>query len=163
MNKDWRSMSFAGGRLTLSGLRMSVKSSQKLVTEGMLTPIWQRMVDEAVIVGEVDIPPRLYNRMPELFQGHEWRPPAWPYALTPREEIESAISAVEHNFRTKQSVIAEYGDWIDSVFPQRKIERDLERELGIVPETAQIEAQTAAQAVVEAENGEQEQELEAAA
>ena len=144
--KDWRGMSFAGGRLTLAEQRMVVESLQKLLVERMLTPIWNRMVEEAVIVGAVDIPPRLYQRMPWVFQAHEWGPPAWPFALTPREEVESTVTAIENNLMTKKRAVSRLGGWLSEVFKQRAIERDEERTLGIQPGSAQEEVKAEAMA-----------------
>jgi lambda family phage portal protein len=160
--KNWGGLSFAAGRLVLAEARLFVRSQQKLLTEAWLCPIWGRMVEEAVIVGAVDIPPRLYQRMPWGFRAHEWGPPAWPYALTPREEIDAAIAEVENNITTKQQVIAERGGWWREVFAQRAIEREEERSLKIQPGSAQAETQAEAQATIEARNADEELEQEAA-
>lgn len=158
--KNWGGLSFAAGRLSLADARLFVKSQQKLHIESWLCPIWGRMVEEAVIVGAVDIPPRLYQRSPWVFRAHEWGPPAWPYALTPREEIDAKITAIENNLDTKQRVISEDGNWWREVFAQRAIEREQERTLAIQPGGAKAEAE--AQATIDAQNAEQELEQEAA-
>jgi lambda family phage portal protein len=140
LGKNWGGLSFAAGRLVLAEARQFTKSQQKLLVELWLCPLWNRMVDEAVIVGAVDIPPRLYARMPWAFQAHEWGPPAWPYALTPREEIDAKVAAIEANLDTKQRVISEGGAWWREVFAQRAVEREEERTLRINPGAAKAEA-----------------------
>jgi lambda family phage portal protein len=160
--KNWGGLSFAAGRLSLADCRLFVKSQQKLLTESWLGPVWHRMVEEAVIVGAVNIPPRLYQRMPWVFHAHEWGPPAWPYALTPREEIESKIAAIDANLMTKQKVISEDGAWWREVFAQRAVEMEEERKLKILPGTAEAEVQAEAAATIEAQNADQEMAQEAA-
>lgn len=160
--KNWGGLSFAAGRLVLAEARLSTEAQQKRLTESWLSPIWCRMVEEAVIVGAVDIPPRLYQRMPWAFKAHEWGPPAWPYALTPREEIDATIAEVEANFTTKQRVIAKKGGWWRDVFKQRAVEREEERTLKIQPGSAAEEVRAEADAVIDARNAEQEMAKEAA-
>lgn len=143
--KNWSGLSFAAGRLSLADARLMVKSQQKLLREMWLAEIWNRMVEEAVIVGAVSIPPRLYARAPWWFQRHEFGNPSWPYALTPGEEIDAAVDSVNNNIRTKASVIAEYGGNMEDVFAQRKRERELEREYEIEPATAEKGEQPVAQ------------------
>jgi lambda family phage portal protein len=157
--KNWGGLSFSGGRLALTDSRLFVDSQQKLLAEKLLAPIWHRIVEESVIVGAVDIPPRLYQRIPWAFRAHEWGSPAWPYALTPREEIDAAIAEVEANITTKQKVIAKRGGWWREVFAQRAIEREEERRLKIQPGSAEAEVE---QELLEARNAEQEMGQEAA-
>lgn len=159
--KNWGGLSFAAGRLVLAEARLFTESQQKLLTEAWLSPIWSRMVEEAVIVGAVDIPVKLYNQKPWMFKGHEWGPPAWPYALTPREEIDAAITEVENNITTKQKIIAKRGGWWREVFAQRAIERQEERDLDIQPNAAEAENQAMVNNI-EAQNADEEMQQEAA-
>jgi capsid protein len=119
------------------------------------------MVEESVIVGAVDIPVKLYNQKPWIFKGHEWGPPAWPYALTPREEIDAAITEVENNITTKQKIIAKRGGWWREVFAQRAIERQEERDLDIQPNAAESENQAMVNNI-KAQNADEEMKQEAA-
>lgn len=163
LGKNWGGLSFAAGRLVLAEARLFTESQQKLLTEAWLSVVWGRMVEEAVIVGAVDIPPRLYQRMPWAFKAHEWGPPAWPFALTPREEIQAAADAVENNFTTKQKIISRFGGWWREVFKQRAIEREEERTLQIQPSSAKEEAKAEALAMNrEPQNAEEELAAEAA-
>lgn len=142
LSKNWTGLSFAGGRLALTEARLFVMTQQQLLNEAWLCKIWQRMVYEAVIVGAVSIPSRVYEKAPWWFQKHSWNPPAWPFALTPREEIDAKISAVDNNLIPKAKVVAEFGggDWED-VSEQRRDERKRERDFGIEPATAQTPPQ----------------------
>ena len=133
MMKDWRGVSFAGGRIVLQGAKMTTRSVQKLITETFLTPFWQQMVAESVIVGAVDIDPRLYRDNAFLFNAHSWTAPRWNYALTPGEEIDAKVTAINNNMATLADVLAEDQQDLEVVIPQRAKERRLERESNIVP------------------------------
>lgn len=143
--KNWSGISFAGGRLILAEYKLDCKSEQKLLTEQFLIPIWERMTEEAVILSLCSIEPRFYDRRPWIYNEHVWMPQAWPYAITPAEEIEANTMAVDHNQRTNASVIGENGEDLEFVYLQRKRERELERKYKIEPvEREKIAAAAAA-------------------
>lgn len=138
LTKNWAGLSFAAGRLSLAEARQFAKSQQRLLREMWFCKIWERMVFESVLVGAVSIPARTYNRARWWFNRHEWTAPAWPFAITPMEEIKAAIMAVDENIRTKASVCAEYGGDLEEVFEQRRIEREMEREFDIDPASSEV-------------------------
>lgn len=144
--KDWRGVSFAGGRIILHGAKLSTRGRQKLIAEMFLRCYWNRMVDECVIVGATSIDPRRYAEQPWRFKTHSWTPPKWGYAITPGEEVKAKILAVENNFTTLADILAEDQLDLEEVLPQRAKERQLERELEIVPPDLSAGDVTAAQA-----------------
>lgn len=131
--KDYRGLSFAGGRLVLTDGKLTTKVFQQLLTEIMLCRIWWRLVDEAVILGEVEIDPVAYFSAPWVFQAHRWIPPAWPYAITPGEEINADNDEVEANLATKADKLAARGLDLEEVLEQRAYEIELERSTGTTP------------------------------
>lgn len=134
--KDWSGLSFAAGRLSLTDARLFVRSEQKLLTELWLMRIWQRMVHEAVMLGAVALSPAEYLRAPWRYTHHTWTPPAWPYALTPGEEIDATVTAIDNNLKTKAEAVAEFGGNWEEVAAQRKRERERERNDQIEPPMA---------------------------
>lgn len=135
--KDWRGLSFAAGRLSLADARTFAKTCQKRNTEKWLCKIWQRMVFESVLAGACTIPVREFNANRWLYYRHSWTPPQWAYVITPGEEIKAAKDAVDNNFRTKASVVGEFGDDLEDVFAERKKERQMERDMDIEPLTTE--------------------------
>jgi lambda family phage portal protein len=131
--KNWNGLSFAGGRLALTEGRLFVQSAQQLLIECWLCKIWDRLVYESVLVGAVSIPPRLYEAYAWWLNRHTWTPPAWPFALTPGEEIDAKIKAVNNNLMPKAKVVGELGGDLEDVFVQRQKERQLERDYEILP------------------------------
>lgn len=131
--KDWRGVSFAGGRIVLHGAKMSTRTRQQMLIESCLTPIWNRIVDEAVILGIVSIDPRVYAANLFTFRRHTWTPPKWSYSLTPGEEVDAKLKSIDGNLETLADVLAEDQYDFEEVMEQRKIERQMERDNNILP------------------------------
>lgn len=149
--KDWQGVSFAGGRIVLNGAKITTKVRQKLLRESMLTPFWNRMVDEAVIVGAVDIDARLYRDNLHTFRRHEWGPPRWSYAINPAEEVKATVMALDNNLTTLARVHAEEQLDTEEVLPQRAMERQMERDRNIVPNAVATAEATAEASAMQAE------------
>lgn len=137
VSKNWSGTSFAGGRLALTDAKLFVKAQQKLIREAWLFYIWNRIVDEAVIVGACSIRPAVYSRAPWWFQRHEWSDPAWPYSLTPVEEVEADILAINNNLTTKAAVCGSRGNNLEDVYEEREKECADERTKKIEPAAAE--------------------------
>jgi lambda family phage portal protein len=131
--KDWRGVSFAGGRIILHGAKITARCNQKLIQEMFLTQWWNRMVDEAVIVGAVDIDPRKYSENRFRFRAHSWTAPRFSYALTPGEEINAKVTAIDNNLATLADSLAEDQQDLEVVIKQRSKECEMERESDIIP------------------------------
>lgn len=159
--KNWAGVSFAGGRLILSGFKLDTKSRQKLLVEQFLTPVWNRLVDEAVMTGACSIEPRFWVNRPWIYQDHSWTAPAWPYAITPGEEVKANIAAVDSNQRTLASVVAETGEDLEEVLEQRKREMELQRGYDILPPMVKAADAQAVAAEAAAERTPQDREIEA--
>lgn len=133
MMKDWRGVSFAGGRIILHGAKLSTKVRQKLIIESILRAIWNRMVDEAVIVGAIDLDSRTYRDNLHLFRRHTWTGEKWSYAITPGEETNAIVTAIDNNLMTLADALAENQQDFEEVMAQRQLERQEERDRNIVP------------------------------
>jgi lambda family phage portal protein len=136
LTKNWSGTSFAGGRLALTNARMQFWVGQCQLMEQLLAPIWNRFVDECVILGIVEeIDARQYEDDPEPWQEHCWIAPAWPYALNPGEEVDATIKEVQGNLKTHRQALAERGLDYDEVMEGREQERADEIERDVVPPT----------------------------
>jgi len=131
--KDWRGVSFAGGRIILHGAKITTKVRQQLLIEVMLRPIWNQVVDEAVIVGAVGIDSRLYRDNVHLFRRHVWKGPKWSYAITPGEEVNAVVTAIDNNLMTLSDALAEDQQDFEQVMERRQVERQEVRTRNIVP------------------------------
>jgi lambda family phage portal protein len=151
--KDWRGVSFAGGRIVLNAKRLSVKSKQKLFGDAWFIPIWEEFVRQAVSTGATSLTASEYQRMPWAWNRVDAVPPTWSYSITPSEEVRAKNEKIQTNQTTLQETCAEDGkDWKD-VLRQRQRERDMEREFGlldpdqIMAEKTPVAAETSTNAV----------------
>lgn len=141
--KNWTGLSFAAGRLSLTDVKLSTESEQELVRVIWLVKIWERMTAESVIVGASTIPARLYNRAPWLFQAHDWTAQAWQFSISPKEDIETDVIAVNNNFRTRASVCSSrYGTDDEETQAERQQECESQRTRRIEPAAADVASQT---------------------
>jgi len=134
--KDWRGVSFAGGRLILNGAKITCKVEQQLLTVAWFVCVWNELVRLAVLFSQisgVEINISKFQQRPWIYQAHQWTAPAWSYAINPGEEVNADIDAVENNFKTLEQVCGERGVNLEDVLKQRQKERALERELEIEP------------------------------
>jgi lambda family phage portal protein len=132
--KDWRGVSFAGGRLVLQGMRQDVECRQKRLCESWLGRIWCRMVEEAVMFGKCSIPVTSFTQWPEVFTRHKWTPPAWGYAINPLQEVQALVLARDENLITAAEATSSYsGEDYEATVEERAAERQLERDLNVVP------------------------------
>lgn len=131
--KDWRGVSFAGGRIVLNAAKLSTQARQQLLIEGMLRPIWNEFVSQAVRFGLVNIDARRFLAMPYRYNRHSWTPPKWSYSLTPGEEVKAKLDAIDGNIETLSDVLAENQMDFEEVMKTRQKERAIEREYDIMP------------------------------
>lgn len=139
--KNWAGLSFAAGRLSLAECRQFRDVKQQLLREMWLCMVWQRIVFESVLVGACSIPSRIFNKARWWFYRHEWTPPAWPFALTPLEEVNAKKILVKENVITKARWVAEHGGDREEVAEEREIERKDEIKKGIDPASTEVPAE----------------------
>ncbi len=131
--KDWRGVSFAGGRIVLNAAKLSTQARQQLIVECMLKPIWNEFVRQAIQLERVDIDPRRFMATPYRYNRHSWTPPKWSYSLTPSEEVKAKLDAIDGNIETLSDVLAENQMDFEDVMKTRQKERAIEREYNIMP------------------------------
>lgn len=129
--KNWNGLSFAAGRLVLTDAKKATEVGQQIMKEQWFSRVWQRIVDESVIVGEVDIDPRLYLEFPNVFRRHAWIPPKWDYAINPGEEIDADVTEINENLGTLEDKLGKRGLDLEGVIERRKREKKLLAEAGL--------------------------------
>lgn len=134
--RDFRGLSFAGGRLVLNGSKKTVESHQQMVREQWFHRIFLRVVAESVMVGAVNLSPQLYARQPWFWGLHKATPPAWGYAITPKEEVDADIAEINACLTTLEDCVAKRGGDYEEVLIQRQKEIAQQQAAGI-PAAAQ--------------------------
>ena len=132
MVKDRRRATFSAGRLEEIDGSVPLRSDFETVRNNFIAPVWERLVAEAVILGESTIPPDLFHAMPWLFtrfkllaQGRPW--------IDPTKEVTAAILAKEHNLDTLEGIHSKLGKDTEEVLDTRAAERGMEYARDIVP------------------------------
>lgn len=157
--KNWNGLSFAAGRLVLTDAKKSTAVGQKMMAEMWLAAVWNRMVEEAVIVGAVEVDPRDFLASPHVFTRHVWIPPRWDYALNPGEEVKADIEEINAGLLTREDALGKRGADLEDFLARRQREMRLERESGL--EFASTPARTEPQAPPSSQPTEQPQEAAA--
>jgi lambda family phage portal protein len=134
--KNWNGLSFAAGRLVLTDAKKATEVSQQIMREMWLERVWNRMVEEAVIVGEVEIDPRDYMADPFEFNRHVWIAPKWEYALNPGEDVKADMDEIVGNLATVEDKLLKRGYDLTEFIARRKREKKLLAESGLNAEAA---------------------------
>ena len=129
--KRWDGLSFAAGRLVLTDAKKATEVGQQIMREQWLSRIWHRMVDEAVMLGEVEINPSLYIAEPYTFRRHVWIAPKWEYALNPGEEVTADINEIDANLSTLEDKLGKRGYDLEELIQRRQRENRLLKEAGL--------------------------------
>lgn len=115
--------SYSGGRLSLIDGRVAFGVWQQCRIDMSLEPLWNRFVDEVVILGLVpEIDPAEYSANPWPWRRHVWTPPRSEW-IDPRVDMEANKGAVEAGFTTETEVITGLGGDFDETLAVRTRER----------------------------------------
>lgn len=134
--RDWRGISFAGGRLVLNGAKLTVRSAQRMMAEEWFAPIYARVIAEAVMVGAVSLSARDFNADPDGWCEHKCTPPKWSYSVNPEQEVNADLAEIEGNLTTLEEKIAERQGDLEEVVAQRGKERQMLKDAGAVEDPA---------------------------
>jgi len=134
--KNFFRTTFSSGRLAMLDGWMGFSMRQLVLIEQFLRPLWRRLVNDAVFIGEMDglIDPIDYLARPHVYQRHKWVGQGRGF-IDPDKEVRAHLRANEGGIETKAFIAAEKGeDWEDNeeqldVEERRKIELRIEREV----------------------------------
>lgn len=135
--KNWSGISFAGGRIILSGARRSTEVGQKMMGEKWFDRVWRRMVEEAVIFGLVDVNPVDYMLNRRTYGEHIWIAPRWDYALNPGEEVAADVDEVANNLALVEDKLGKRGYDLEDFLARKEREHKLFAKHGLTPAVTQ--------------------------
>ncbi len=132
LSRDYSRSNYSSSRLALLDDRDQWRTLQAWLIEAFCQPVFEAWLQLAVLSGELNLP--AYESSPELYEAVRWMPRGWEW-VDPQREVEAAKTAVRCGFVTVAEVIAaKGGDWED-VFAQRKREREMANDCGLVLDT----------------------------
>jgi lambda family phage portal protein len=131
--KNWNGLSFSAGRLVLTDAKKSTEVGQKIMREMWFSRVWCRMVEEAVIVGEVEVDILDYVNNRYEFERHVWIPPKWEYALNPGEEVSADVEEIAANLATLEDKLGKRGYDLESLVRRKARENKILIQYGLKP------------------------------
>ena len=154
LSKDFSKSNYSNTRAALLEARRFFKKQQRFVADKLGQPVFELLIEEAYLKGELPILDFYQNRW--LYVRSKWIAPGWQW-VDPQKEVKAAVLAVENNHSTLAEEAATHGrDWED-VLEQRareeKKRKDLEAEHGISLNPNKKEESTANQVVEEIDAG----------
>jgi len=106
------------------------KKIQGHFIQNFCLPIFGAWLEMAMLTGQVPLPMRKYDELNKpKFRGRRW---PW---VDPQKDIAAAATALEINARTLTDIIAENGGDFEDVVEQRKLEKEMMAEAGLIPTT----------------------------
>lgn len=140
---DFSKTNYSSARAALLEARRTFRREQMHLASTVCQPIWEAVIEEAVVKGEVKPPADFWARK-DLWLRASWTPPGWGW-VDPKAEVESSQLAIENNLSTLADECAAQGrDWND-VLRQRAREKQRMRELDLIPEPVAAPAQNQTQ------------------
>lgn len=133
LTKDFSQLNFSSARAALLEARRMFRRLQQLLTASILAPMWELLLEEAWLRGELgDID---FDADREAWCRANWVPPGWGW-VDPVKEVEASATAIEKGLSTYAEECAALGrDW-EETFEQQARERERREELGLAPVAA---------------------------
>ena len=136
--KDFSKTNYSSARAALLEARRYFKVEQKSLIRKYCQPTYERVIDEAYLKDELDIPDYWKGRY--YWTKSRWITPGWQW-VDPKKEIEAAILAIKNNLSTHSDETASQGREWETVFEQKHRELEKKRELGLPEEQEKSPAQ----------------------
>lgn len=119
---------FSGGRLALIDGRITFRVWQSCAISAIYTPVWERFIDRAVILGAIKVDPVKYEENRAAFLQHAWIPPGWPW-VDPEKEVNADILAIDAGLQTQTESLAARGRDFDETLSQIEREQTAKMEM----------------------------------
>lgn len=128
--RKYDQMNYSSARAALLDAWRVFKHRQDWECRHLAQPCWDMVQEEAFLRGNFEAKDFYVNR--QAYCRAQWIPQARGH-VDPVKEINAAILAKNHNLRTGADIISEFGSDYEAVYEQRAKEKQLERDLDIVP------------------------------
>jgi len=105
--KDYRELSYSGGRLALIDGRVMFRQRQAGLVEKLLEPLWSQFIREVAIYDDL-INILDYESDPLAYESVNWQCPGWPW-VDPQKEVQASSDALDADLTTLRSELASRG------------------------------------------------------
>lgn len=136
LGRNFSRVTFSSGRLAMLDGWKGFAMRQQVLIEQFLEPVWSRIVQDAVFIGEMDGLVSLadYVARPWVYERNKWIGQGRGF-IDPDKEVRAHVRANDGGIETKMAIAGEKGeDWEDTEEQldreeRRKIELRIEREV----------------------------------
>jgi lambda family phage portal protein len=130
VSMDFSQTNYTSGRMALTEVRRTYKKVQRWIAEKFCQPVWERILTEAVLQGDLEIDGASFTEFFDAWTRCTWVGPGWAW-VDPQKEVAATVESMTANLSTLADECASRGlDWED-VLEQRARETTREKELGI--------------------------------
>jgi lambda family phage portal protein len=130
--KDFSKTNYSSARAALLEARRYFKVRQEWLAQKLCQPVWEMLLEEAYLKGELDVE-NFYENRPGWVRAR-WIAPGWSW-VDPLKEVKASREAIAGNISSLADEAAGQGkDW-EEILEQRAREEQKRKELGL-PETA---------------------------
>lgn len=144
--KNYSLTNYSASRMSIIEGRIVFRCRQQFMVDLVLQRMWDVIVQQAILAGEVDISAADFVANRDVFTECAWITPGWPW-IDPSKDIKSAVEAIANNLSTETDELAAIGKDREEVAIAREQEvKDNERR-GIIPLWALQVAQVLANAM----------------
>ena len=113
LSKDFSKSNYSNTRAALIEARRFFKKQQRFVADKLGQPIFELLLEEAYLKGELDILDFYQNKW--LYVKAKWISPGWQW-VDPQKEVKAAVMSVDNNQSTLAAEAASHGDdWEDNL------------------------------------------------
>ena len=119
--KDYRELSYSGGRLALIDGRVMFRQRQASIVERLLEPLWAQFIREVAIYSD-EINILDYEADPLAYESVNWQCPGWPW-VDPLKEVQASSDALDADLTTLRSELAGRGMDLEDNDADREVEQ----------------------------------------
>jgi len=144
LTRDYSQTNYSSNRASDLEDRREFRMEQQWLIDHFCIPVWERFVSLAV-ANELEGMPESFEFIANFHKwtAHEWQPPGWEW-VDPLKEVTATVMAVENNLSTlaKENLKRDGSDWRQTL-KQRGMERELQSNEGLLPDTTDQKSGTA--------------------
>lgn len=130
VSQDFSQTTYTSGRMALTEVRRVYRKYQRWLVDKFLHPMWERLLEEAILMGEIAAP--RFDEFRDEYTQAQWIGPSWQW-VDPEKEVNATNLAITGNLTTLADECAGQGkDWED-VLRQRAREKSRADKLGLTP------------------------------
>jgi len=126
LSGDYSQSNYSSSRLAQIEDRDCWKVLQQYLIDELLTPIFERWLEAAVLSGALNLPG--YDLAPDRFSACRWMARGWSY-IDPLKDVEADKAAIRCGLKTQAQVVAEQGGDLEELLMARKAEVDRAQKL----------------------------------